>query len=259
MANPVFNNTKQFQANASTPPVGFDLEPQPGIGVPQGADVMTYDGVLVKAASFFMLAVAVAVAVGMFAPYEAIFPIAIAAFVMSLVSMFAARKEPKPGLFAVTIALYGGAAGGISRLYESQWSGIILQALIATAVVFAVSLAVYKSGRVRNMPKIRKFLAIAIPAYVVFSIINVAMVWTGGPDIRAMNIPGTSIPLGIILSLFAIALGAFMLISDFDFVDNGVRNGLPAKWEWTASYGLVFSIIWIYIEMLRLLSYLRGR
>jgi uncharacterized YccA/Bax inhibitor family protein len=256
VANPVFNNAKQFHVNESTRPVGFDLEQQPGMGAPQGPDVMTYDGVLIKAASFFMLAIASAVLVGLYA-YQFVFPIAIAAFVMSLVVVFTTRKEPKPGLFAVTIALYGGAAGGISRLYENEWSGIILQALIATAVVFAVSLAVYKSGRVRNMPKIRKFLSIAIPAYVVFSLINVAMVWTGGPDIREMNIPGTGIPLGLILSLVAIAIGAFMLISDFDFVDNGVRNQLPSKWEWTASYGLVFSIIWIYIEMLRLLSYLR--
>lgn len=256
MANPVFSNSKQFQQNSQTLPVSFDLERQPGMGAPQAADVMTYDGVLIKAASFFMLALASAFAVGLFVP-QFVGIIAIAAFVMSLVVVFTTRQEPKPGLFAVTIALYGGAAGGISRFYENEWSGIIIQALIATAVVFAVSLAVYKSGRVRNMPKIRKFLSIAIPAYVIFSLLNVVLFMVNGTDIRAMNIPGTSIPLGILLSLFAIAIGAFMLISDFDFVDNGVRNQLPSKWEWTASYGLVFSIIWIYIEMLRLLSYLR--
>ncbi len=259
MANPVFKNTKQFQSSAT--PVGFDVEQQPGINFPMqdNSDAMTYDGVLIKSASLFLVAVASAVLVGMFAPLTLVFPIAIAAFVMSLITMFAARKGPKPGLFAITVALYGGAAGGISALYEAQWGGIVLQALIATAVVFAVSLFLFKSGRVRNMNKIRKFLAIAVPSYVVFSLINVATVWFGGLNMREMNIPGTSLPIGIVISLFAITVGALMLISDFDFVDNGVRNALPASWEWTAAYGLVFSIIWIYIEMLRLLSYLRGR
>lgn len=253
MANPVFTNSKQFQHQDAPQPVGFDVPPGNGLEAP---DRMSYDGVLVKAGAFFLLAVAAAVVMGMFfAPFT--FIVAIAAFVMSLVVVFTTRAEPKPGLYAITLVLYGATAGGISQIYESVWAGIILQALIATAVVFAVSLAVYKSGRIRNMQKIRKFLFIAVPAYVIFSLFNVVLVLMGGPDIREMDIPGTSIPLGLLLSLFAIAVGAFMLISDFDFVDNGVRNGIPAKWEWAAAYGLVFSIIWIYIEMLRLLSYLR--
>lgn len=255
MANPVFTNTKEFQPSAHAPqPVGFDVPAVPGV---DASGVMTYDGAIVKAATYFLLAVAAAVVTGMFLPPAAVFPIAIVAFVLSLVTIFAARKEPKPGLYAVTIAFYGAAAGGLSAILESAWSGIILQALIATAVVFAVSLAVYKSGRVRNIAKINRFLMIAVPSYVVLSLVNVAMVWMGGPDIREAMIPGTNIPLGLILSLVAVVMGALMLISDFDFVDNGVRNGLPAKWEWAAAYGLVFSIIWIYIEMLRLLQYLR--
>ena len=256
MANPVFNNTKQFQRSEDGKPVGFDLAPPSDAGLYTEPDRMSYDGVLLKSAAYFLLALAAAVVTGMFFPqFTGI--ISLAAFAMSLVVFFRARVEPKPGLYAITLVLYGATAGGISRFYEGVWSGIIVQALIATGVVFVSSLIVYKSGRVRNMPKIRKFLFIAIPAYVIFSIVNVVMVMFGGPDIREMNLPGTSIPFGLILSLFAIALGAFMLISDFDFVDNGVRNGIESKWEWAAAYGLVFSIIWIYIEMLRLISYLR--
>lgn len=259
MANPVFQNSDKFQPTQPTiQPVGFDASDADLAAQFQREGVMTYEGVLVKSASLFLLALAVAVPVGMFAPGLAL-PLAIAAFVMSLVVIGATREEPKPALFAATIALYGGAAGALSRYYEGAWSGIILQALVATAVVFVVSLAVYRSGRVRNMTKIRRFLAVAIPSYVVFSLINFGMILFGGPNIRDMNIPGTSFPLGIALSAFAILLGAFMLISDFDAVDRGVKNALDAKWEWTAAYGLVFSIIWIYVEMLRLLSYLRDR
>lgn len=255
MANPVFANSPQFQ-QPTMQPVGFD----PAQGGPQGIhpaeDRMTYEGVITRAAAFFLLGVASAVTVGMFL-WQLTLPIFMVAFVLSLVVSFTARKEPKPALYAVTIVFYGGAAGGLSKFYEATWGGIIFQALIATAVLFAVALAVYRSGRIRNMAKVRRFLAVAVPAYVIFSLVNVAMVWTGGPNIREALIPGTGIPLGLILSIFAIGVGAFMLISDFDSVDHGVRNLLPAKWEWTAAYGLVFAIIWIYLEMLRLLSYLR--
>lgn len=252
MANPAFTNNKAFRADGPQY-VGFNEDLAPGIQ-PQGT--MSYDGVIVKAASLFLLAVASAVLVGMFVPQLA-FPLSMAAFMMSLVVIFGTKNEPKPALYAVTIALYGGAVGGLSAFLENEWSGIILQALIATAVVFAVSLAVYKSGRVRNIRKINRFLAIAVPSYVIFSLVNVAMVWFGGPNVREATLPGTGVPLGLILSAVAIFIGALMLISDFDYVDNGVRNQIPAKWEWAAAYGLVFAIIWIYLEMLRLLSYLR--
>lgn len=253
MANPVFNNSKAFQPG---PPVGFESPTVPGVTPLDGR--MTFDGTIAKAASLFLLAVASAVLVGMFAPALA-FPLLIIGFVLSLVVMFTTRKEPKPALMAVTIAVYGGAVGGVSAFYEADFGGIILQALIGTAVVFAVSLVAYRSGRIRDMGKVNKFLSIAVPAYVVFSLINVGMVMFGGFNMREVEIGGLGVNLGLVLSLFAIAIGAFMLISDFDFVANGVRNGLPAQWEWTAAYGLVFAIIWIYLEMLRLMSYLRGR
>ena len=253
MANPVFRNSKAFQQGA---PVGFEAPSVPGITPMDGR--MTYDGTIVKAASLFLLATASAVLVGLLMPALAM-PLMIIGFVLALIVMFTTKNGPKPALMATTIAVYGGAVGGISVYYEATYGGIILQSLIGTAVVFAVSLLVYRSGRIRNMAKINRFLMIAAPAYVIFSLINVAMVSFGGFNMRDVQIGGTglNVNLGLILSLFAITVGAFMLISDFDFVANGVRNGLPAKWEWTAAYGLVFAIIWIYLEMLRLMGYLR--
>lgn len=252
MANPVFSNTKEFTSGT---PGGFDPAVQ-RTGVEGAHDRMTYEGTIAKAASLFLVAVASAVFVGMVVPGLTL-PISLAAFAMSLVVAFGTRHQPKPGLMAVTIALFGGAAGGMSVYYEAAYGGIILQALIATAVVFASALTAYRMGWIRGSAKIRKFLAIAVPAYVVFSLVNVAMVMFGGFNMREVEIAGLGVNLGLILSLFAIAIGALMLISDFDFVENGVVKGLPAKWEWSAAYGLVFAIIWIYIEMLRLLSYLR--
>ncbi len=257
MANPVFNQTQAFQPGT---PVGFDLDRDqtgavPGLGV-DTADRMSYEGTIVKAASLMLLGTAAAVGVGLFMPALAM-PLAIVAFVLSLVTMFAGLKKPRPALYAVTIAFYGGAVGGISALYEASYGGIILQALVATAAVFTVSLVVYRSGRVRNMGKINKFLMIAVPAYVIFSLVNVGLTWFAGVNVREVEIAGIGMPLGVIISAIAIFIGALMLISDFDSVANGVRNGLPAQWEWAAAYGLVFSIIWIYLEIIRLLGYLR--
>lgn len=251
MANPVFRNSKAFQQGA---PVGFEAPSIPSVTPLDGR--MSFDGTIAKAASLFLLAAASAVLVGMFAPGLAM-PLMIIGFVLALVVMFTTKNGPRPALMAVTIAAYGGAIGGVSVFYEATYGGIILQSVIGTAVVFAVSLLAYRSGRIRNMGKVNKFLSIAAPAYVVFSLINVGMVMFGGFNMREVEIGGLGVNLGLVLSLFAITVGAFMLISDFDFVANGVRNGLPAQWEWTAAYGLVFAIIWIYLEMLRLMSYLR--
>jgi len=269
MANPVFTENSKF-APQPVPPMGYDLAtgqphdatPRPfdastGLPVDTTAhDRMTFEGIVVRAAAFFLLTLASAVLVAMFVPQLAVI-LSFAAFGVSLVTMAAARKGPKPALFALTLALYGGAAGGLSRFYEDTWGGIVMQALIATAVVFAAALAVHRSGKVRQMAKIRRFLMVAVPAYVLFSLINVGMVMLGGANVREMIIPGTGMPWGLVISLVAIAVGAFMLLSDFDAAQQGVRNQLPAAWEWTAAYGLVFSVVWIYIEMLRLLSYLR--
>ena len=251
MANPVFRNSKAFQSGA---PVGFEAPSIPGVTPLDGR--MSFDGTIAKAASLFLLAVTSAVLVGLLMPALAM-PLMIVGFVLALVVMFTTKNGPKPALMAVTIAAYGGAIGGVSVYYEARFGGIILQALIGTATVFAVSLLAYRSGRIRDMGKVNKFLSIAAPAYVIFSLINVGMVMFGGFNMREVEIGGLGVNLGLVLSLFAITIGAFMLISDFDFVANGVRNGLPAKWEWSAAYGLVFAIIWIYLEMLRLMSYLR--
>lgn len=261
MANPIFNNSPVFKSGGGTSPQAGDTRTLQAQFDAPAVDPgrMSYDGVLFKAVGLFAIVLASAIGVGTFAPGLA-FPLLIGALVMMLIAMF--RKGARSPLFySATLAMYGGAAGGISVFYEQEYNGIIMHAMIATACVFAASLAVYKSGRIRDISKIRKFIAIALPAVIVLLIVNVVMVMVSGPQasILEANLPGTNIPLGLLLSIFLIGLGAFMLISDFDFVDTGVRTGLPAAYEWTAAFGLVFTTVWIYIQMLRLLSYLRGR
>lgn len=260
MANPVFNNLPEFKSGGAPAQASDPRTLQAQFDAPAvDPGRMSYDGVLAKSFGLFAIVVVSAIAVGTLAPGLTI-PLLIGALVMMLIAMF--RKGTRSGgFYAITLAMYGGAAGGLSVMYESLYGGIILHALIATACVFAASLAVYKSGRVRNIAKVRKFIAIALPAVILFLIANIVMVMISGPEASVLeaNVPGTDIPLGLLLSVFLILLGAFMLISDFDFVDTGVRSGLPKAYEWTAAFGLVFTTVWIYIQMLRLLSYLRGR
>ena len=147
MANPVFRNSKSFQQGN---PVGFEAPSAPGFTPLDGR--MTFDGTIAKAASLFLLATASALLVGMLMPSLAM-PLMIVGFVLALIVMFTTRSGPKPALMATTIAVYGGAVGGVSVYYEASYGGIILQALIGTAVVFAVSLLVYRPGASAIWPR----------------------------------------------------------------------------------------------------------
>ena len=126
MANPVFNNTKQFQRKDDGQPVGFDVAPPGETGLYDEPGRMSYDGVLLKSAAYFLLALAAAVVTGMFFPqYVGI--ISLAAFVMSLVVFFRARVEPKPGLYAITLVLYGATAGGKRGLTPHGGQGYAIE------------------------------------------------------------------------------------------------------------------------------------
>src|SRR5690606_11096601 len=120
----------------------------------------------------------------------------------------------------------------------------------------------YTSGRVRITTKFGRIMTIAFVGYALFSVVNFALTMftpMDGFGIRSLEIPGTSIPWGVPIGIFAVLLASFMLVRDFQFVDEGVKNRIPAKNEWIAAYGIVFTIIWLYIEILRLLAIFRGR
>ena len=256
MANPVFTNNQAFQAQgAQTAPaqdwgierVGFDE---------QRPDVMTYDGTLTKALAFFVVAVGAAVSAAILAPGLAnVF--GIAAFVMTLVVVF--TRSTNPLLLGATIALMGAAAGALSYIYEVAYGldGIITQSLLGVATVAFVCLWLYRSGRVRVTSKSRRYLTIAVVAFVSYSLIAFGLGMFTGVYIYAMTIPGTSIPVGLLVGALGIFIGAWMIITDFDFIERGVTNGLPKKYEWVAAYGVVFSVIWLYTQILRVLSILR--
>jgi uncharacterized YccA/Bax inhibitor family protein len=127
-----------------------------------------------------------------------------------------------------------------------------MQALIGTFGVFAGMLVVYKTGAVRVTPKLTRWvIAAAIGALVLMLANFVAYLFGGSLGIRDGG------PVAIGFSLLVIGIAAFFLLLDFDMADEAIRRGAPAKFAWYIAFGLLVTVIWLYIEILRLLSYFR--
>ena len=142
-----------------------------------------------------------------------------------------------------------------------MFPGVGLQAVIGTLSVFAVTLLLFRSGKVRATPKAMRFFMIAMIGYAVFALINMVMMWTGvvdSPFGLRTEVEIFGIPLGVFIGLLAIGLAAFSLIMDFTSIEAGVRNGAPQRFSWTAAFGLTVTLVWLYVEIIRLLAILRG-
>ncbi|GAA3797109.1 Bax inhibitor-1/YccA family protein [Cellulomonas soli] len=213
---------------------------------------LTYDDVIVKTAGLLALLVVTGAATWVLAPGLWIVG-AIVGLVLGLVNAF--RRSPSPVLITLYTAAQGVFLGGISAFYESQWDGIVGQAVLATLSVFAVSLVLFRSGKVRVTPKFQRAVLVAMVGYVVYSLVNVVLMifGVGGGDFGPLR----SGPLGIVVGLVAVGLAAASLIMDFDSIKRGVDLGVPAKMAWSAAFGLIVTLVWLYLELLRLLAILR--
>ncbi|GAA3582027.1 Bax inhibitor-1/YccA family protein [Klugiella xanthotipulae] len=224
------------------------------------SDPMTYDDTIAKTAGLFAILIAFAV-VGWMVPVIA-FPAAIAGFVVGLIASF--KKVPSVPLYVAYAALEGLFVGGISNFFEGQWSGIVVQAVLGTLSVFAVMLLLFRSGKVRTSAKATKVVLIAMGGYALFSLLNFGMMMFNVPGFQTMFgardqvIPGTGIPFGIVLGLLAVCLAAYCLVMDFEYIKNGVEARAPRVYGWTGAFGLLVTLVWLYLEILRIIAILRG-
>ena len=234
-----------------------DLYTQPAAG-PVETDRMTYEDTIVKTVIAFSL-VAVGAAIGWFIPALA-FVGAIAGFVLALVNIF--KKRPSAGLVLAYSAAQGLFVGGISAIFEQIYPGIAVQALLGTGSVFVVTLLLFKSGKVRESAKATKIFMVAMVGYALFSLVNVGLMLFGVNDqpfgLRSEPIPGTNIPIGAALGVLVILMAAYSLVLDFTNIKTGVERGAPRIYGWSAAFGLVMTVVWLYVEILRLLAILRG-
>jgi uncharacterized YccA/Bax inhibitor family protein len=179
-------------------------------------------------------------------------PAVLVAFVLGLVIAF--KQIANPAATLAYGALYGVALGAISEVFNARFPGIVVQALIGTFGVFAGMLVIYKTGAIRVTPKLTRWVVGAAIGALVLMLANLVGAWIGGGDGLGLRSGG---PIAIVFSLVVIGIAAFMLLLDFDSADEAIRRGAPAKFAWYIAFGLLVTIVWLYIEILRLISYFR--
>lgn len=265
-SNPAFSNSPAFTQNA-TKAIQFSQTPsaeqldelygRPAATAEQ-TDRMTYENTIQKIVGSFAILLAGA-AIGWFVPILAL-PAAIAGFVLALVLIF--KKKPSAPLTLAYAALQGIFVGGISGIFESQFDGIVGQAVIGTMVVVGVVLALFRSGKIRASKRATKVFLVAMIGYAVFSLINLGLMVFGGSDsafgLRSDPSPIFGIPWGVLIGVFVILLASYSLVLDFDSIKTGVERGAPAAFGWQAAFGIMVTVVWLYIEILRMLAILRG-
>lgn len=234
---------------------------QPSAG-PAETGRMTFDDVIVKTAACLAVLLLGAAVTLFVAPATANLLMVVGAlggFVLAMVNTF--KKQPSPALILSYAGLEGLFLGGLTRLLDGLYPGVGLQAVIGTLAVFGVTLALFKSGKVRATPKAVRFFMIATLGYLVFAVINMVLLWTGAvqsPFGLRTSVHIFGIPLGVFIGILAIGLAAFSLIMDFTSIEQGVQQGAPQKYSWTAAFGLTVTLVWLYVEIIRLLAILRG-
>jgi uncharacterized YccA/Bax inhibitor family protein len=168
------------------------------------------------------------------------------------------RKQDNPAIvlsYAALEGLFLGAASFLfANLVSSGGPGMIAQAIVATFGVFFGMLVVYKTGAIRVTPKFTRMVIAGLFGVMALMLLNVvlAIFGVGGGEGFGLRSGG---PLAIGFSLLCIALAAFSFLIDFDAADQAIRAGVPAKYAWQIAFGLTVTLVWLYTEILRLLSY----
>ena len=236
-------------------PAQYDPYSAPAPYTTPATRYMTMDDVVTKTGISFLVTVLSAAAVWAMpgqAAWGLALPAVLVAFVLGLVIAF--KQIANPVATLAYGALYGVALGAISEAFNSIYPGIVTQALIGTFGVFAGMLVVYKTGAIRVTPKMTRWVVGALVGALVLILVNfvVGIFTTGDPlGLRSGG------PVAIGFSLLMIGIAAFMLLLDFDMADEAIRRGAPAKFAWYIAFGLLVTVIWLYMEILRLLSYFR--
>lgn len=278
--NPVFARSEEFNRASSnaygnqTYPAGGSSYPgygdtgtdpsQWGTGTPGQVDQgrMTVDSVVQKTAISIALVFASAFAtwwwigdvtdtadlgrIGMLAMLGAG-----GAFLLSLVNSF--KRVISPALVMAFALAEGVALGAISALFEAQYPGIVMSAVLGTFAAFAGTLAAYKFLNIKVGDKFRRGVIAGMFGMVGLGLLSLVLSLFGIQSPLYGNGP-----IGFLFALAGLVLGVFMLILDFDFVENGVAAGLPERESWRAAFGLTVSLVWIYTNLLRILAIIRG-
>ncbi|MFH8340147.1 Bax inhibitor-1/YccA family protein [Streptomyces sp. AM6-12] len=232
------------------PGVQYGAPPQ----APAGTGRMTMDDVVVRSAMTLGTVALGAVLAWALLPvsptsYGLAVGSALIAFVLAMVQNF--KRTPVPALILGYAAFEGVFLGVISEMYNSRWQGAPFQAVLGTMAVTGATLLIYKAGWIRVTARYARIgLAIAM-AFVAVMLVNLLLVAFGVAEDGGLRSFG---PLGAVVGIIAILLGAFFLTLDFKQIEDGIAYGAPRNESWLAAFGLTVTLVWIYLEMLRLVA-----
>ena len=163
-------------------------------------------------------------------------------------------KKVSVPLIVTYAVLQGAFVGAFSRVMEQAYPGIVVTAVLATLCTFAGMFLGYKTGLVKVTNKSRRIFGFAIMGYLLFSLVNVFALFLGLTT--GWGFGGSGL-LGIGISLLGVGLASYSLAMDFDSIDHAVRVGAPERFSWLLAHGLIVSVVWLYLEIVRLLARMR--
>ena len=219
------------------------------------SEKMTIEGTVNKTAiSLFLL-----VGTG-YLSFEAMSPImliscGVGGFIVALVTIF--KKKWAPITVPIYAILEGGLLGGISFMYSKMYEGIVLNAICLTIGILLSLLMAYRSGLIKPSENFKLGIAAATGGIGIVYLINFVMGFFGS-GMGVMSINNSSM-MSIGFSLVVIVIAALNLVLDFDFIEEGAEKGAPKYMEWYGAFGLLVTLIWLYLEILRLLAKLNSR
>jgi len=279
MSNPFFNEKRMSEdANGwAAPTSSAAVAAKPGFPAPgsplnqpmndgptsEWKGAMTINGVITAAGVLFVLLLGAATFgwVSSTVNLDGSFsmpPFAMVGIIVGFVAVIAAYFKPQFAkiLGPVYSISYGYAVGAISRAYETYQSGIVLQAAGATIAVFFAMLVMYRTGIIKVTPGFRKIIVGATMGIMALYLVSFVMNMFTDGGIAFINSPSL---FGIGFSVFVCGLAAMNLALDFDLIERGVATKMSKDYEWVAALGLLVTIVWLYLEILRLLSKLNRR
>lgn len=217
--------------------------------IPAG-ERLTMNDVMVKTGINLGL-VAVGAAVAWNAPVLLLLGM-VGGLVLGLVNSF--KKKVSPVLVMTYALMEGLLLGGLSAVVDMRYPGVAVQAVLATLVVAGTTLALFANGKLRATPKLNKIFMIGAIGYMAYGFISILGAGIFGSSLNSFSIGG--IPLGLVVGLFAVALATYSLLLDFTTTSEAVEAGLPEHESWRLAFGLTASLVWLYVEILRVLMYL---
>jgi uncharacterized YccA/Bax inhibitor family protein len=263
-SNPVLTRlTPETQTGYREPagygsPVGYS---SPVIETTAATDRMTIDDVVVRTVGLLLLTGVSGALAWALVPQSLVGPIwimsALAGLVIGLVISF--KRITSPPLILTYAVVEGVFVGLVSKFFEYRFPGIVLQAVVGTFGIFLVMTALYKFRVIRATPRFARGLIAAVWGVLAIILVNFILSLFGVYTGLRGDASGKGGALAIGFSLVVIVIASLTFILDFDLIEQSVRAGAPRQVAWTCAFGLLVGLIWVYLEVLRLLSYLRGR